>query len=72
MYRVGHEKVARLPFAFAFGCCINFCIYAMLRTRATFSWPALSGPSCIYIFIFMSNEQNTGPNHNINITNQSI
>jgi hypothetical protein len=25
----------------AFGCCINFCIYSMLRTRATFSWPIL-------------------------------
>ena len=25
----------------AFGCCINFCIYAMLRTQATFSWPIL-------------------------------
>ena len=25
----------------AFGCCINFCIYAMLRTRDTFSWPTL-------------------------------
>jgi len=37
----GHEKVARLPFAFAFGYCINFCIYATLRTRATFSWPIL-------------------------------
>jgi hypothetical protein len=24
------KKVARLPFAFAFGYCINFCIYAML------------------------------------------
>ena len=24
-----------------FGYCINFCIYAMLRTRATFSWPTL-------------------------------
>jgi len=24
-----------------FGYCINFCIYAMLRTRATFSWPIL-------------------------------
>jgi hypothetical protein len=41
MYGIGHEKVARLPFAFAFGYCINFCIYAMLRTRATFSWPTL-------------------------------
>ena len=39
LYRVGHEKVARLLFAFAFGYCIDFCIYAMLRTRATFSWP---------------------------------
>jgi len=25
----------------AFGYCINFCIYAMLRTWATFSWPIL-------------------------------
>ena len=25
----------------AFGYSINFCIYAMLRTRATFSWPML-------------------------------
>jgi hypothetical protein len=43
IYRVDHEKVSRLPFsvAFAFGYCINFCIYAMLRTRATFSWPTL-------------------------------
>ena len=40
-YRVGHEKVARLPF-YACPCfCINFCIYAMLRTQATFSWPTL-------------------------------
>ena len=38
---MGHEKVDRLPFAFAFGYCIKFCIYAMLRTRATFSWPIL-------------------------------
>jgi hypothetical protein len=41
LYRAGHEKVVRLPFAFAFGYCINFCIYAMLRTRATFLWPTL-------------------------------
>jgi hypothetical protein len=32
---MGHEKVSRHPFAFAFGYCINFCIYATLRTRAT-------------------------------------
>jgi hypothetical protein len=32
-YRMDHEKVARLPFAFAFGYCINFCIYATLQTR---------------------------------------
>jgi hypothetical protein len=51
LYRMGHEKVARLPFAFAFGYCINFCIYAMQRTRATFSWPTLSSP---------------GPKHSIN------
>jgi hypothetical protein len=30
----------------AFGCCINFCICAMLRTRSTFSWPI------IYIYIY--------------------
>jgi hypothetical protein len=79
IYRVGHEKVARLPFfrcpcdilhrvyfntirlaqlcidaggnhfkhllrwfiLSAFGYCIDFCIYTMLRTRATFSWPTL-------------------------------
>jgi len=29
LYRVGHKKVARLPFAFAFDYCINFCFYAM-------------------------------------------
>jgi hypothetical protein len=28
-----HEKVARLPFTFAFGYCINFCIYAMPTLR---------------------------------------
>jgi len=39
---VGHEKVARIQFAF--GYCINFCIYVMLRTRATFSWPILYNP----------------------------
>jgi len=33
IYKVGHEKLARLPFAFEFGYCINFCIYAMLRNR---------------------------------------
>jgi len=44
---VDHEKVARFPFAFVFGYCINFCISAMLRTRVTFSWPIL----CIYIII---------------------
>jgi len=43
---MGHEKVARLPFAFAFGYCIHFCIYAMLRTRATFSWPILYTKYC--------------------------
>jgi hypothetical protein len=41
LYKVGHEKVVCLLFAFVFGYCINFCIYAMLRTRATFSWPIL-------------------------------
>jgi hypothetical protein len=38
-YRVGHEKVVRL--SFAFGYCIDFCIYVMLRTRATFLWPTM-------------------------------
>ena len=41
LYNMGHEKVARFPF-FTCPCyCINFCIYAMLRTWATFSWPIL-------------------------------
>jgi hypothetical protein len=41
IYRVGHEKVARLPFCTCPCYCINFRIYAMLQTRATFSWPIL-------------------------------
>jgi hypothetical protein len=41
IHRMGHEKVARFPFAFAFGYCINFCIYAVLRNRVTFSWHIL-------------------------------
>jgi hypothetical protein len=40
---MGHEKVARLSFAFAFGYCINLCIYAMLRTRATKTYAGPSG-----------------------------
>jgi len=32
---MGHEKVACLPFAFAFDYCVNCCIYGMLRNRAT-------------------------------------
>jgi len=39
LYRVGHEKVARFPFCTRLSYRINFCIYAMLQTRATFSWP---------------------------------
>ena len=31
-YRVGYEKVARLPFCTCPCYCINFCIYATLRT----------------------------------------
>ena len=34
---MGHEKVARLPFCTCPCYCINFCIYDMLRTRATFA-----------------------------------
>ena len=49
VYRVGHEKVAPLPFCTCPCYCINFCIYALLRTRATFSWPNL----CIYIYIYI-------------------
>ena len=45
-YRVGHEKVARLPFCTCPCYCINFCIYVMLRTRATFSWPTLRVDTC--------------------------
>jgi hypothetical protein len=41
MYRVGHEKVARLPFCTCPCYCTNFCIYTMLQTRAPFSWPIL-------------------------------
>ena len=33
--------------AVAFGYCINFCIYAKLRTRVTFSWPTL------YIYVYI-------------------
>jgi len=33
----------------AFGYCINFRIYAMLRTRATFSWPILYYNSNFYL-----------------------
>ena len=38
---MGHEKVDRLPFCTRTCYSINFCIYAMLRTRANFSWPTL-------------------------------
>ena len=44
------KKVARLPFSTCPCYCINFCIYAMLRTRATFSWPTL----CYWICWFSS------------------
>jgi len=40
-YRVGHEKVAHHPFCTCPCYCINYCIYAMLQTWATFSWPTL-------------------------------
>ena len=46
---MGHEKLARLPFCMCPCYRINICIYAMLRTRATFSWPTLY----IYIYIYM-------------------
>jgi len=39
---MGHEEVARLPFCTCLCYCINFCIYAMLRTEVTFSWPTLT------------------------------
>jgi len=49
---MGHEKVARLPFYKCPCYCINFCIYAMLRTGATFSWPTHTiygqGTECYY------------------------
>ena len=41
IYRMGHEKVARLPFCTCPCYCINFCIYAMVRSRAILSWPTL-------------------------------
>jgi hypothetical protein len=40
-YRMGHEKVAHLPYCTHPCYCTNFCIYAMLRTRATYSLPIL-------------------------------
>ena len=49
LYRVGHEKVGRLPFCTWPCYCINFCIYAMLRTRATFSWPNLYVCVCVCV-----------------------
>jgi len=36
LYRIGNEKVASLPFCTSSCYCINLCIYAMLRTWATF------------------------------------
>ena len=38
---MGHEKVAHLPFCTCPCYCINFCIYAVLRTGGTFSRPTL-------------------------------
>jgi hypothetical protein len=35
-----------------FGYCINLCIYAMLRTRATFSWPILHYTDSQFINVF--------------------
>ena len=35
------QQLLRRYILSAFGYCINLCIYAMLRTRATFSWPIL-------------------------------
>jgi hypothetical protein len=58
LYRVGHEKAARLPFAFAFGYCINFFIYAMLRTRFIFR-----GPSCIKQICFVLKRLNWNGSH---------
>ena len=36
---MSHKTVAQLPFGTCPCYSINFCIYAMLWTQATFSWP---------------------------------
>jgi hypothetical protein len=60
LYRMGHEKVARLPFC-TYPCyCINFCTYAMLRNRATFSWPTLYLSRCWNIKCSLSFYKSTG------------
>jgi hypothetical protein len=41
IYKMSHEKVARLPFCTCPSYCTDFCIYTMLRTQATFSRPNL-------------------------------
>jgi len=38
LYRMGHEKVARRPFTFAFDYCFNLCIYAMLFRDPPAGW----------------------------------
>jgi hypothetical protein len=43
-YRMGHKKVAWLPFCRCPCYCTNICIYTTLQTRATFSWPTLYLP----------------------------
>jgi len=52
----GDNHLQQLPWWYilsTFGYCINFCIYAMLRTRTTFSWPIL-----YYGFSFFLNSFN--------------
>jgi len=54
---MGQEKVARLPFCACPCYCINFSIYTILRTLATFSQNGrraiFRGPLCIYTYIYI-------------------
>jgi len=53
---MGHEKVAPLPFCTCPCYCMNFCIYAMLRTRATIRGPPRG----------WATKSSPGPEHSVN------
>jgi hypothetical protein len=60
-YRIGHEKVPRLPFCTSPCYCINFCIYAMLRTGATFGIRNSN-----YVIQNGPRKSSPGPQHSVN------